>query len=113
MSDLTKLTIAEARGQLRAGAFTAVELTEAYIAAIEAANPLLNAYVAITPDRATAMAKASDARLTRGEGGALEGIPLGIKDLFATDGIHTQACSHVLDGFRPPYASTVPYGRTP
>ena len=107
MSDLTKLTIAEARGQLRAGAFTAVELTEAYIAAIEAANPLLNAYVAITPDRATAMAKASDARLTRGEGGALEGIPLGIKDLFATDGIHTQACSHVLDGFRPPYESTV------
>ena len=53
------------------------------------------------------MAKASDARLAKGEGGALEGIPLGIKDLFATKGVHTQACSHILDGFKPPYESTV------
>ncbi len=53
------------------------------------------------------MAKRSDERLARGEGGALEGIPLGVKDLFATEGVHTQACSHILDGFKPPYESTV------
>jgi aspartyl-tRNA(Asn)/glutamyl-tRNA(Gln) amidotransferase subunit A len=106
MSDLTRLTIAEARAKLRAGDFSAAELTEAYLAAIDAANPVLNAYVAVTPDKARAMAQASDQRLAKGEGGALEGIPLGIKDLFATEGIHTQACSHVLDGFRPRYEST-------
>ena len=66
-----------------------------------------NAYVAVTHDKARDMAKASDAKLTAGEGGALEGIPLGIKDLFATEGVHTQACSHVLDGFKPRYESTV------
>ena len=107
MSDLTKLTIAEARGKLRARDFSAAELTGAYLAAIEAANPVLNAYVAVTPDKALEMAKASDQRIARGEGGSLEGIPLGIKDLFATEGVHTQACSHVLDGFRPRYESTV------
>src|SRR3546814_4679012 len=53
------------------------------------------------------MAKGSDAKLAKGEGGALEGIPLGIKDLFGTEGVHTQACSHVLDGFKPRYESTV------
>jgi aspartyl-tRNA(Asn)/glutamyl-tRNA(Gln) amidotransferase subunit A len=53
------------------------------------------------------MAKASDAKLAKGEGGALEGIPLGIKDLYATKGVHTQACSHILDGFKPTYESTV------
>jgi aspartyl-tRNA(Asn)/glutamyl-tRNA(Gln) amidotransferase subunit A len=67
----------------------------------------LNAYVVETPDKALAMAKVSDDKLARGEGGALEGIPLGIKDLFATKGVHTQACSHVLDGFKPTYDSTV------
>src|SRR6202035_2886892 len=66
-----------------------------------------NAYVAVTDDKARDMAKASDAKLAKGEGGALEGIPLGIKDLFGTEGIHTQACSHVLDGFKPRYESTV------
>jgi hypothetical protein len=68
---------------------------------------VLNAYVVETPEKAREMAKASDARLAKGEGGALEGIPLGIKDLFATEGVHTQACSHILDGFRPQYESTV------
>src|SRR5690606_2406837 len=67
----------------------------------------LNAYVAVTPDQAREMAKASDARIASGEAGALEGIPLGIKDLFATRGVHTQACSHILDGFKPEYESTV------
>ncbi|ODT07917.1 MAG: aspartyl/glutamyl-tRNA amidotransferase subunit A [Mesorhizobium sp. SCN 65-20] len=107
MTDLTRLTIAEARGKLRGKEITASELTEAYVAAIEQANPTFNAYVATTPDQARDMAKASDAKLAKGEGGALEGIPLGIKDLFATEGVHTQACSHVLDGFKPRYESTV------
>ncbi len=106
MTDLTAFTLAEARDRLAARDFTAVELTEAYVAAIEEAR-LLNAYVVETPDKALAMAKASDARLAKGEGRALEGIPLGIKDLFATEGVHTQACSHVLDAFKPPYESTV------
>jgi Asp-tRNA(Asn)/Glu-tRNA(Gln) amidotransferase A subunit family amidase len=83
------------------------ELTGAYLAAIDAANPQFNTYVSVTHDKAREMADASDARLARGEGGALEGIPLGIKDLFGTEGVHTQACSHVLDGFKPRYESTV------
>jgi aspartyl-tRNA(Asn)/glutamyl-tRNA(Gln) amidotransferase subunit A len=107
MTDLTKLTIADARTKLRAREIKAAELTDAYLAAIDAANGQFNAYVAVTQDKARAMAKASDAKLAKGEGGALEGIPLGIKDLFATEGVHTQACSHVLDGFKPRYDSTV------
>ena len=107
MTDLTALTIAEARDELKSKAITATELTGAYLVAIDAANPSLNAYVAVTHDKARAMAAASDAKLARGEGGALEGIPLGIKDLFATEGVHTQACSHILDGFQPRYESTV------
>ncbi|WP_183430289.1 Asp-tRNA(Asn)/Glu-tRNA(Gln) amidotransferase subunit GatA [Mesorhizobium sp. RMAD-H1] len=107
MTDLTALTIAEARNKLKAKEITATELTEAYLGAIEAANDTLNAYVAVTPEKARDMAKASDARLAKGEGGVLEGIPLGIKDLFATEGVHTQACSHILDGFKPRYESTV------
>ena len=107
MTELTRLTIAEAREKLRGKEITASELTEAYVSAIEQANPTFNAYIATTPEKAREMAKASDARLAKGEGGALEGIPLGIKDLFATEGVHTQACSHVLDGFKPRYESTV------
>jgi aspartyl-tRNA(Asn)/glutamyl-tRNA(Gln) amidotransferase subunit A len=106
MNSLTSLTIASAREGLRKKEFSALELTEAYIAAIEQAR-ILNAYIVETPDKARAMAKASDAKLTKGEGGALEGIPLGIKDLYATKGVHTQACSHILDGFKPTYESTV------
>ena len=107
MTDLTVLTIAEARDQLKRKAITATELTGAYIQAIENANDMLNTYVATTPDKALDMAKASDARLAAGNAGALEGIPLGIKDLFGTEGVHTQACSHILDGFKPHYESTV------
>ncbi|MBX3567231.1 MAG: aspartyl/glutamyl-tRNA amidotransferase subunit A [Rhizobiaceae bacterium] len=107
MTDLTRLTIAEARAKLAAKEITASELTGAYIDAIETANPTLNAYVAVTADKARGMASASDARLAKGEAGALEGIPLGIKDLFGTEGVHTQACSHILDGFKPRYESTV------
>ena len=107
MTELTRLTIAEARKKLAGREFSAAELTEAYLSAIDRANPALNAYIAVTHDKAREMARASDARLAAGTAGALEGIPLGIKDLFATEGVHTQACSHVLDGFKPRYESTV------
>ena len=106
MSDLSKLTIAQARDALSKGQFKAVELAEAYISAMEAARSL-NAYIVETPDKARKMAAASDERIARGEAGPLEGIPLGIKDLFATQGIHTQACSHILDQFKPAYELTV------
>ena len=107
MTELTKLTIAEARAKLTAKEISAVELTDAYLSAIEAVNPVINAYVTVTPDKAREMAQASDARIAAGKAGALEGIPLGIKDLFATRDVHTQACSHILDGFKPKYESTV------
>ncbi|WP_419912513.1 Asp-tRNA(Asn)/Glu-tRNA(Gln) amidotransferase subunit GatA [Hoeflea sp.] len=107
MSELTRLTIAEAREKLKNRDITSAELTNAYLEAIEAANPSLNAYVAVTADKAREQAAQSDARLDKGEGGALEGIPLGIKDLFGTEGVHTQACSYILDGFQPRYESTV------
>jgi aspartyl-tRNA(Asn)/glutamyl-tRNA(Gln) amidotransferase subunit A len=107
MTELTELTIAEARDRLAAKDITSVELTEAYLAAIDAFNPQFNAYVSVTHDKARKMAAASDARRASGKSGALEGIPLGIKDLYATEGDHTQACSHVLDGFKPRYESTV------
>ena len=107
MTDLTKLTLAAARKGLADKRFSSTELTGAYLQAIEAANPKLNAYVAVTADKAQDMAKAADAKLAKGQGGPLEGIPLGIKDLFGTKGVHTQAASHILDGFKPEYESTV------
>ncbi len=107
MTDLTQLTIAEARDRLAGKEFTSAELTQAYLTAIDAFNPSFNAYVSVTHDKAQAMAAASDARRASGNTGALEGIPLGIKDLYATEGDHTQACSHVLDGFKPRYELTV------
>ena len=107
MNELVSLSIAGIREGLRRRDFSALELTDAYLAAIEAANPFLNAYIVVTAEQARAMAKESDARLRRGEARPLEGVPLGIKDLFATRGVHTQAASHILDGFRPTYESTV------
>lgn len=107
MTDLTTLTIAQARDALITKKLKATELTEAYLKAIELANPTLNAYVTITAEQARKMAAESDRRLAKGEGGLLEGIPLGIKDLFATRGVHTQACSNILDGFKPNYESTI------
>ena len=106
MSDLTRLTIAQAREALAGKQFSALELTDAYIAAMEAHRDL-NAYIVETPEKARDMAKVSDERFAAGKAGPLEGIPLGIKDLFATEGVHTQACSHILDGFKPAYESTV------
>ncbi len=107
MTNLTSLTISQALKALAAGETTSVDLTSAYLEAIAVANPALNAYVAVTSDRALEMARASDTRRASGSVGALEGIPLGIKDLFATEGVHTQACSKILDGFEPRYESTV------
>src|SRR3954465_4946547 len=106
MTDLTSLTLAEARNRLRKKEITALELTDAHIAAVEQARAL-NAFVKETPDHARAMACASDARLARGEGGPLEGIPLGIKDLFCTKDVRPTACSKILDEFTPTYESTV------
>jgi aspartyl-tRNA(Asn)/glutamyl-tRNA(Gln) amidotransferase subunit A len=103
---LTDLTISEARDGLKAGTFTSKELVEAHLAAMEAARAL-NAYVTETPERALAGAEAADRRLKAGEGRALEGVPLAIKDLFCTEGVITTACSRILDGFTPPYESTV------
>jgi len=105
-TDLTSLTIAEIRDGLTAKAFSATELTQAYLASMEAARAL-NAYIVETPEQALSMAAASDAKLAKGEARALEGVPIGVKDLFATEGVHTQAASHILDQFKPNYESTV------
>jgi len=106
MTQLTNLTIAEARDGLRAKAFSAAELAQAHIDAVEKARAL-NAFVRETPERAQAMAKVSDEKLATGEARPLEGIPLGIKDLFCTRGVVSTACSKILGGFEPPYESTV------
>jgi aspartyl-tRNA(Asn)/glutamyl-tRNA(Gln) amidotransferase subunit A len=106
VSQLTDLTIAGARDGLAQGGFSARELAEAHLAAMEAARSL-NAFVTETPERALEMAQASDARRAKGEAKPLDGIPLAIKDLYCTEGVLTTAGSHILDGFRPPYESTV------
>ncbi|MGE3244745.1 MAG: Asp-tRNA(Asn)/Glu-tRNA(Gln) amidotransferase subunit GatA [Beijerinckiaceae bacterium] len=106
MSELTKLSIAEARDGLARGDFSAVELTDAHLAAMEQARGL-NAYIVETPELARSMAAQSDARRKSGDALPLDGMPLGIKDLYATKDVHTQACSHILDGFKPNYESTV------
>jgi aspartyl-tRNA(Asn)/glutamyl-tRNA(Gln) amidotransferase subunit A len=106
MTELTSLTIAKARELLRNKQISAAELTEAHIAAMARAR-CLNTFVLETPEQAQAMARASDARLAAGQGGVLEGIPLGIKDLFCTKDVRTTAGSHILDNFVPTYESTV------
>ena len=104
MTELNKLTIAEARDALKAGETTSVALTEACIAAIEGSEAL-NAFVHKTSDIALEQARAADARGY--DGAALNGIPLGIKDLFCTKGTPSQAASGILNGFKPEYESTV------
>ncbi len=106
MTALTNLTIAEALDGLNAKKFSAAELTDAHIAAIEKARGL-NAFVTETPDIARAQAKASDARRASGAASALDGIPLALKDLFCTKGVRTTAASKILNDFVPPYESTV------
>ena len=106
MSKPTHLTLAGARDALKKREISSVELTEAHVAAVEALRGL-NAFVTETPDKAIEMAKASDARLARGEGGPLEGLPIAIKDLFCTEGVRTTAGSRILGNFVPPYESTI------
>src|SRR5205085_7044923 len=100
MTDLTSLTLAEARDGLAKKSFTSLELTDAHLDAIEAARAL-NAFVLETPDQARAMAREADTKITKGQGGPLAGIPLGIKDLFATRDVRTTACSKILAKFVP------------
>ncbi len=106
IADLTEFSLAEARDGLAAGDFSSRELTEAHIGALEAARAL-NAVITETPERALAMADASDARRAAGEPGALDGLPIIIKDLYCTKGVRTTAGSHILGDFVPTYESTV------
>ena len=106
MVKLTELTIEKASEGLASKEFSAKELTEAHIVAIEDGRDL-NAFVIETPERALQDADASDSRRAKGEVGPLEGIPVAVKDLFCTEGIQTTACSRILNGFVPPYESTV------
>ncbi|AWN54267.1 Asp-tRNA(Asn)/Glu-tRNA(Gln) amidotransferase subunit GatA [Methylobacterium sp. 17Sr1-1] len=105
-AELTDLTLAQARDGLRAKEFSARELAQAHLDAMEKAR-LLNAYLLETPDRALAMAEVADQKLAAGEARPLEGLPLGIKDLFCTHGVATTAGSKILEGFQPHYESTV------
>ena len=106
MSVLTELTLGAARRQLEKGDISATELTEAHIAAVEAVRPL-NVMITETPERALQMAKASDERRANGEAGALDGLPIAIKDLYCTKGVRTTAASNILGNFIPPYESKV------
>lgn len=106
MSDLNKLGLAEARDLLRKGDTTSVELTEACLKAIDRADAL-NAFVHKTPEIALERAKAADARIKEGDAPAMCGLPIGIKDLFCTKGVDSQAASNILKGFKPEYESTV------
>ncbi|MFY0309591.1 Asp-tRNA(Asn)/Glu-tRNA(Gln) amidotransferase subunit GatA [Leisingera sp. D0M16] len=106
MSDLNKLGLAEARDALRKGDTTSVELTEACLKAIDAADAL-NAFVHKTPEIAMERAKAADERIKAGDAPSMCGLPVGIKDLFCTKGVPSQAASKILEGFKPEYESTV------
>jgi len=106
MTDFTSMTLAEARDGLAKKSFTSLELTDAHLKAMDEAQ-ILNAFVLPTPDLARDMARRADVQITKGDGGPLAGIPLGIKDLFATKGVRTTACSRILANFVPTYESTI------
>jgi aspartyl-tRNA(Asn)/glutamyl-tRNA(Gln) amidotransferase subunit A len=106
MSDLTKMTLAGARDALRSGETTSVELTETFLKEIEGADAL-NAFVHHTPEIAIEQAKSADERIAGGDAPAMCGLPIGIKDLFCTKGVPSQAASAILNGFKPEYESTV------
>ena len=106
MADLTELNLAEARDGLAKKEFSAVELTEAHMTRVSASSAL-NAYVLETPEKAMEMAAESDKKIASGEARPLEGLPIGVKDLFCTKGVRTTACSNILGDFTPPYESTV------
>jgi aspartyl-tRNA(Asn)/glutamyl-tRNA(Gln) amidotransferase subunit A len=107
MTDLTRLTLSETVDGLQKKQFSSLEATNAYLAAIDRVNPDMNAYITVTHDVARAQATAADEKLAKGEARPLEGAPLAVKDLFCTKGVLTTAASHILDGFTPPYESTV------
>ena len=106
MGELNKLTISEARDRLRSKEISSVELTNSCLAEIDAADPL-GAFVHKTPEIALAQAENADERLSQGNAPDMCGIPLGIKDLFCTKGVESQAASRILEGFKPEYESTV------
>ena len=106
MSDLLDLNAVAAREALDKKAISAVELATAYLGAAEATAGLNN-YVVLTADHALAMAANADKRIAGGTAGLLEGLPIGVKDLFCTKGVSSTACSNILKGFTPPYESTV------
>ncbi|MFQ5562574.1 MAG: Asp-tRNA(Asn)/Glu-tRNA(Gln) amidotransferase subunit GatA [Parvularculaceae bacterium] len=106
MTNITDLSLAELRDALKAKEVSSLEATDACLARIDKAGAL-NAFITVTAEKAREMAKASDAKLAKGEGGPLEGVPIGVKDLFCTEGVLTTAGSHILDGFHPKYESTV------
>ncbi|MGP1394349.1 MAG: Asp-tRNA(Asn)/Glu-tRNA(Gln) amidotransferase subunit GatA [Inquilinaceae bacterium] len=106
MTAPTHMTLAEARDALSRGDLSSVDLTQAHVDAMAAARPL-NAFITETAERAMDMARASDSRRSQGKAGPLDGLPLAIKDLFCTEGVQTTAGSHILEGFRPTYESTV------
>jgi len=107
MNDLTELGIAAIRDGVAGGDFTAVEVAEAFNANVAAASAL-NAFIVATPDAALDAARKVDADRAAGKPlGKMAGVPIGMKDLFATKGVQTTAASHILEGFTPQYESTV------
>jgi len=108
MTDVTELGVAAIRDGVAKGDFTAVEVAEAFNANVAAAQEALNAFIVTTPELAIEAAKATDARRAAGQPlGKMGGVPIGMKDLFATKGVQTTAASHMLEGFTPEYESTV------
>jgi fumarate hydratase class II/aspartyl/glutamyl-tRNA(Asn/Gln) amidotransferase A subunit len=107
MAQLTDLTLFEAKTALTKKEITALELTNAYLEKVKAENPRWNAYNLVTEEYAIEQAKASDAKIQKKEAGIIEGIPIGVKDLYCTKGVRTTSCSHILDNFVPQYESTV------
>ena len=106
MSDMNAWSLAQARDALRAKQVTSVELTEACLSAIEGADAL-GAFVHKTPELALDLARAADQHLASGDAPDMCGLPIGIKDLFCTKGVPSQAASRILEGFKPEYESTV------
>jgi aspartyl-tRNA(Asn)/glutamyl-tRNA(Gln) amidotransferase subunit A len=108
MTDLTELGVAAIREGVAQGTFTAVEVAEAFNANVAAAQEALNAFIVATPEKALEAARAVDAARAAGQPlGKIAGVPIGMKDLFATEGVQTTAASHILEGFTPAYESTV------
>ncbi|MCB2075055.1 MAG: Asp-tRNA(Asn)/Glu-tRNA(Gln) amidotransferase subunit GatA, partial [Novosphingobium sp.] len=108
MADITELGVAAIRDGVAKGDFTAIEVAEAFNANVAAAKDALNAFIVATPEMALEAAQATDAKRAKGEAlGKMGGVPIGMKDLFATRGVQTTAASHILEGFTPEYESTV------